>query len=472
MFYEINIVNLLQKHYQHLKPPKKKIKAQEKEFAKNIIMQIEEFCKKRKVKKSNDSVYQEFMKSELSQRKYCRKAKISRSRLTQGIKNNNISNIPKTSKYDLVKESAFKEFSKMRQEGKEVHYWHLQNFSKLEARRLNLKRRCSSLSFVNSIKKKYGIVGRKVTVKRKANTNEDQMIEDSNRFVSSINEIIRSKEISPSRVFNADQTGLNYEISTQRTLEIKNTKHVHSIVKRNFGTTHSYTLQIYMNQSGSLGKTLYLILREPNGIGNLMKRRIKEVTDICKNVKVVGSSSGHINDKLLSEWMDLFKGENQINDNSEFNLLLWDDFTLQRSKKYQIEDHFQTETLPPDTTKYCQPLDTRFNLQYKKLYRRLYNDLKFLTDMNKYWIIKLNSIVYNQLSNEIFSDLVKYSWKVAGYENEGLDECIGFRNVVSACFTDLDKCANCENQSVLKCCYCKKELCFDHLILKEVHLHL
>ena len=48
------------------------------------------------------------------------------------------------------------------------------------------------------------------------------------------------------------------------------------------------------------------------------------------------------------------------------------------------------------------------------------NDLKFLISVNKHWIIKLNSIVYNQLCNPIFSDLIKYSWKVVGHDNDGL----------------------------------------------------
>lgn len=359
----------------------------------------------------------------------------------------------------------------MRNDGKEVHYWHLQRSARLKSSELNLKRRCSSLSFVNSIKKKYKIVGRKVTVKRKANIDEDQLKEISEHFVSHINNIVKSKQITPSRIFNSDQTGLNYEVTSQRTLEKRNTKHVHSIVKRNFGTTHSYTLQIYMNQAGFLGKTLFIILREPKGIGKVMRRRFDDVTKVCKNVKIFSSTSGHINERLISEWMRIFKNENNINDQSDLNLLLWDDFSLQRSKAYEIKDHFHTEKLPPNTTKYCQPLDTRFNLQYKKIYRILFNDLKFLINVDKYWIIKLNSIVYNQLCSPAFNDLVKYSWKVAGYENEGLDDILRFKSAMEVCFKDLGHCIICNNQSVLKCSYCNQELCFNHLILNNVHLH-
>lgn len=448
-------------------------------FSKELIKQIDQFCSNDQKVNKIDDIYdlyqQECAKPGLSKKSFYLKHKLSKSKLDTIIKNKESRNL-KVSKYDLVKESTFNDFVKMRSEGKEVHYWHLQRSSRLKSSELKLNKRCSSLSFINSIKKKYKIVGRKVTVKRKANIDEDQLQKNSAEFVSKINEIVKFNQIPQTRVFNADQTGLNYEVTAQRTLEIKNTKHVHSIVKKNFGTTHSYTLQIYINQAVFLGKTLYIILREPKGIGKVMKKRFDDVLRICTNVKVVSSTSGHINENLISDWMQLFKNENDIDNKSPLNLLIWDDFSLQRSKAYEIKglqsnQGFKTEKLPPNTTKYCQPLDTRFNLQYKKFYRTLFNDLKFLIDVDKYWIIKINSIVYNQLCSSAFNDLVKYCWKVAGYENDGLDKCFSFKSVIEMCFRDLNKCSRCDNQSVMKCSYCNEELCFKHLILEDVHLH-
>lgn len=403
MIYISNILKVLNNNYKDSKPSKKAISESELKFVSKLIKQIDDFAKRNNKIPPSFDLYKEFKESKLSQAKFIRKKKIKRHLLKSTI--NKFENV---SKYQQVQNDVIKDYENLRKDGKEVHYWHLQRMARVKAQQLGLKRKCNSLSFINTIKKRYRIVSKKSTVQKKEGLDEEAVKKAADDFVNKVNGIVSTKQIPPNRVFNSDQTGINYEISTKRSLEFKNTKHVFSAVKKPFNTTHSYTLQIYLNQSGKLGKTLFLVLREPKGIGPVMKRRIEEVTDKCSNVKVVSSQSGHISGPLLNEWINLFKNENNVV-NEDLTLLIWDDLTTQRSKNFEIKDRFITENIPPHCTKYCQPLDTRFNLQYKKFYTVLANDLKFVVNFDKYWIIKLNSIVYNQLSNPVFSDLIKYS---------------------------------------------------------------
>ena len=333
---------------------------------------------------------------------------------------------------------------------------------------------CNIQKIANSIKKKYRIVTRRSTVKKIRSQNEELLKENAKEFVNRVNAIVDDKHILPSRVFNADQTGINYEITTQRTLEYKNRKHVHSTVCREFDTTHSYSLQIYISQDGKLGKRLFIVLREPKGqFGPRIQPVLNRLQGICRNVKVACSTSGKFDAALLDNWIAMFKEDNNINyESSEKSMLIWDDFSPQRSKRHDIHGSFTTEVIPAKTTRFCQPLDARFNLQYKIFYKTLFNELKYLVNIDRYYIIKLNSIIYNQLSHQVFADLVKFCWSVCGYQSTALNGIHNFKNVKSICFTSLEKCSNCENHAAMKCVYCQKALCFNHLIIENIHLHL
>ena len=90
----------------------------------------------------------------------------------------------------------------------------------------------------------------------------------------------------------------------------------------------------------------------------------------------------------------MFKTENKISESFDHSLLLWDDYSPQ-SKRFDFTGYFTIETTPPKTIKYCQPLDAKFNLQYQLFYNTLFSELKFLIKVDRYYIIKLNSIIYN-----------------------------------------------------------------------------
>lgn len=460
MYYASNILKLLQKHYRGCQDSKKKITEAEVAFAQKLVKQIDQFCGK-------DSIllYKQFKESGLNQAEFIKKHKVTRQKLRSAI-----AKAETESSYQLIKRTVNEDFSKMRSEGKEVHHDILQRLSRLKAKHLNVKKKCGSIAFVNSIKRKYRIVSRRSTVKKILRHDEEATKEAARSFVSSTNEFVAVNRIPPCRRFNADQKGLKLEPHTERTLDYVNTKHVFSTAVREHATTHSYTLQIYMSQSGKLGKRLFIILQERNGLhGPVISRDVQALLQICRNVVVTSSTSGKFDLSLLEQWMAMFKADNGIDEACGHSLLLWDDYSPQRTKRFDIPNHFTTRTMPPKTTKYCQPLDARFNLQYSKFYTKLFSDLKFLVNVDRYYLIKLNSIIYNQLSHDRFNDLVRYSFVVCGYEGV---ECEGYQSVIELCFSDLDRCSLCNQEAVMKCVYCQKYLCYNHLIISEVHLHL
>lgn len=78
-------------------------------------------------------------------------------------------------------------------------------------------------------------------------------------------------------------------------------------------------------------------------------------------------------------------------------------------------------------------------------------------------IIKLQSLVHNQLSSPRYKNLFKYSWYRSGYIEEKPEN---FINPVEFGFRDKSnvKCEveGCSNVGIIRCSWCKKNLCLKH----------
>ena len=105
---------------------------------------------------------------------------------------------------------------------------------------------------------------------------------------------------------------------------------------------------------------------------------------------------------------------------SEHYLLISDYWGGQRDPAlYSQVNGCHRMEIPPKTTSICQPLDCFFNRQWKYFIRRLFDRIQLdqvpinLSERNN--IIKLNSLIYNQLSAIVFKKLIFFSWFIAGY---------------------------------------------------------
>jgi len=202
------------------KNQKKKITDSEIEFCEKLIKQIDKFCQT--PSKANREKYDKFKKSQMNINSYISKYRIKDAKgfkrmiLRYEHKSKSIN----ISKYDQVKSKVADQFEKERNEGKNIHYRHLQKWATNESKSFNLKKKCNSVSFTNSIKRKYKYVSRRVQFKRNmVTTTEEDILRKSDQFVEEVNQLI--PQYSPDRIFNTDQTGINYEPSQKRTLEVR-----------------------------------------------------------------------------------------------------------------------------------------------------------------------------------------------------------------------------------------------------------
>ena len=134
--------------------------------------------------------------------------------------------------------------------------------------------------------------------------------------------------------------------------------------------------------------------------------------------------------------------------------------------------------IPPKTTKYTQPLDVYFFRQYKIYAKRITDFIKLHSSNmqpklhDRFFIVKLHSVIYNQLSAEAYKPMYRYAWRNAGYViGEPLDNFIG---VIDVAFSiDIIECAvmTCDHLGFLHCTFCSHSYCFEHFT-ESPHLHL
>lgn len=464
MFYVQNVLKYLNKHYDAEKVSKKKIHPQEIAFCKKIIKQIDQFCFSKDRQR-----YEKFKSTNLTVDRYVSKYKVKDvsafKRLVRKFHNAET----KVSNYDIVKAQTFERFTHERQvKGEAVHHRDLQRWSSEISQRMGLKKRCASISFANSIKKKYRIVCRFVQQKRNftRGTEEDRLAE-AEAFVHRVNPLL--SQFDPALTFNADQTGVNYEASPKRTLEVRNTKLVAVNVRNVNRTTHSYTVQLCCSASGALFPKLFVVLQEKDGVfGPRVQPSVDELVETsCTNLIVRCTSSGKMNQNLLREWVDQFEAVHP-----DRKLLLWDSWSPQRPALYENEN-LKIEQIPPKTTKYCQPLDSLFMIQWKAIYKHLFFLLNRRRNVDRILILKINSVVHNQLSHPHFESLIKAAWSSCGFRSDDLQNQHESYAKVNELFLNHSECQmeDCCSSAAIRCIHCGAHLCVSHLI-EEIHLHL
>ena len=471
MPYVHNILKYLAKHYVDQKDPKKKLSASEELFCTSLIKKIDSFCKTGS--HSDREKFDKFKQTGLSVSTYISKYKIKDPAKFKRIVKKLEQSSPLITKYQQIKESVHRDFLKARANGENIHQNGLRKWARNHSKALGLKRSCSSLPFAKSIKKKYRLVSRRIQQHRNFNSRtEDDLVLVADLFVEEMSQIFPL--FDPANIWNSDQVGINYEPTQKRTLETKGTKLVSSHIKSKNKTTHSFTIQPCVSLTGQLNSKLLIVLQESvtGRFGPLVEPRVRQVEEECGNVIVRSSTSGNVNKTLLEEWIAQFK----IKPGNK--LLLWDSLSFQKTIKetFQEKNVLRIELIPENTTKYAQPLDSLINIQIKHLYKHLFWQLQSKGyDMDRYLIIKLCSIVWNQLESVKFKDLIQAGWSSCLYQSEVLnDNHLNYQKVKDVCcLNELFKCdvPQCQQDSAIRCSHCEKQLCGFHLAIENVHLH-
>jgi len=127
-------------------------------------------------------------------------------------------------------------------------------------------------------------------------------------------------------------------------------------------------------------------------------------------------------------------------------------------------------TIPPGTTAKIQPLDVHGFYLWKNFVRKFSDIIVFMQyEINLHErnnIIKIQSLVHNQLSSPRYQNTFKYSWFKSGYINRPPI----FDNPVEFCFDIKEEplCNYEDNIAIMICSWCKKKLCLNHFF-SEYH---
>ena len=162
-------------------------------------------------------------------------------------------------------------------------------------------------------------------------------------------------------------------------------------------------------------------------------------------------------------------------------LLLSDSWSGQNNKKLyddieSVGNHVKRIQIPQHTTSDIQPLDKYYNRQMKNFLKRLYNRVALdQLDISLYErnnIIKLVSLLHNQLGAPAFKNMILYSWYASGYL---ITDPSPFHNVNEVCFPHITSNELCEVHKCLEsifitCSWCSKTFCLQHFFV-GYHFH-
>ena len=109
------------------------------------------------------------------------------------------------------------------------------------------------------------------------------------------------KKCNPDYVLNTDQSGLQLELYSNRTLSFQGEKTTLAAVHSVHNTTYSYKVQPMISMSGHLVRPLFLCLKELSG---RLTESVKRSLFQAKNIILTCSKFGKLSTSLLQYWRD------------------------------------------------------------------------------------------------------------------------------------------------------------------------
>ena len=208
-----------------------------------------------------------------------------------------------------------------------------------------------------------------------------------------------------------------------------------------------------------------------------MGEQVKKHLFQSKNVTITCSSSG----KLTTSSVDYWRDNCFLPLIGAKCLLLSDSYPGQsREETYLPQNckgkHVTRLQIPQNSTAELQPLDCYFNRQIKNFLKACYHRVALdeldihLHERNN--IIRLVSLMHNQLSADVFVPMIKYSWFASGLTK---DDPTPFRNVNEVCFPSEHVHKQCQEKGCtesvfINCARCSLKLCFQHFFV-SYHFH-
>ncbi|XP_046143462.1 uncharacterized protein LOC123988246 [Osmia bicornis bicornis] len=342
---------------------------------------------------------------------------------------------------------------------RDIRRWALQAYKEQGNDHMTFK---ASKTWLYNFKKAHRIVSRKITkfVTRKTIEDDEVLKVKATDFVNEVNPLIT--RYGDENMYNSDQSGFQLEIHSGRTLAVKSQKKVECVVQSVPSTTHSYTIQPTITADGRLLSPLFMVLQEANGqFGPIVQKTLFKPT----NVYVTASKSGKLTSAHFKIWLE----EVFFPNTKTTSVLLLDSWSghceqdIHNAKPTGKE--IIIKMIPKGTTGRIQPLDV-YGFRVWKNYVRRFSDDVLLHDYDvnlhlRNNIIKLQSLVHNQLSSPRYKNLFQYAWYKSGYTEKKSGD---FVNPVDFAFEENTqmKCALCDEIPIIRCSWCKKAFCLKH----------
>ena len=234
------------------------------------------------------------------------------------------------------------------------------------------------------------------------------------------------------------------------------------LVRSSNSISHSYTVMPIITATGELLSPVLICLQEASG--RLPERKS---TFSPNNVVLTCSHSGKLNASLIEHWIR--EVVDKVTSN-QFLLLVdqWSPQTnIERYEENLTKDQLcKLMVIPGKTTATNQPCDTYFFRQWKEMAKRCYHRVSIdqlnIDLRNRDSVIKLQSLVHNQLSSPLFQPMISFARSKCGYIPR---QHSNFSDVIELCFSFEDNnCSvkQCQESSFINCSHCRQVLCFEH----------
>lgn len=429
-----------------------------------------------------------------------------------------------------------------REAGLPVHGYNIRRWGMELANDYNISRQFfrASPTWLYKLKKTGRIGSRKVTeyISRSENNQQDIIDCRIDQFLSDYERI--SPHFSRRLIINMDQTGFDYEITNQRTLSYIGERDTRLNVDQKNKISHSFTAQPMITRDGKTFGKLLLVLQENTKNETFGPRILPQVQELERrygDIRVYASKSGKLSANLIRDWIhEVFKPavratltsiDTDTDLGSELETMSMDDEAFEDpplrqeplderlcfpvlarrrpSKCYKkphtllLADAWAGQTraleeeedssrgieyleIPKLTTKYIQPLDMGFNLQYKKFVKRIFeaaldpeSGVPIGEITSRSGVINTHSLVWNQFASENYTDLIRYAWHNTDthWSADELSRPPPPRTVIKIQFDFPEtKCQhpNCSRSAFIRCSHCGKILCAKHF-LERVCFH-
>jgi len=369
-------------------------------------------------------------------------------------------------KLSVLYETLWEQFESSRGRFETVSDHDLAQWAMVIAQDLDLNGFKASASFLYRWKIKYRVCSRKVTkfVSHRNILSREQKALEAQNLGRKIQAIVQAENIAHKNIFNADQTGIPYEISSNRTLSHRGERSTFGHVQSINSTKHSFTAMLLISADGKLADKTLLCLQEIGGrFGPSVERGLYRPP----NVSLTCTRSGLFTDSTYKWWVDTILSNHIKHDQK--CLFIADSWAPHKNaENYRIfadnDENFKFEIIPPQTTSICQPLDVYFNRQLKNLDRLITHPLRTkygqqYSVFQRNTAIRIMSLIQFTLSAPIFEPMIRYSFLKSGLVAMEREE---FKSSNQVCrVQSVAKCYNfaCDERVDMRCSWCANSYC-------------